>query len=50
MDEKRTAIAQILRQDPNRSVKEIRKALGISSATLYRYTESTDSISAGRVP
>jgi DNA invertase Pin-like site-specific DNA recombinase len=38
MDEKQAAIARTLRQDPERTVKEICETLGISPATFYRYT------------
>lgn len=41
LDAKKAAIAQTLRQDPARSVKEICETLGISPATFYRYTSDT---------
>ncbi len=39
MTETKAAMARMLRQDPNRSVKEICQALQISEATFYRYTQ-----------
>ena len=38
MDEKKTSMALALRADPQRSVSEICKTLGVSRATFYRYT------------
>jgi len=46
MDAKQAAIAQSLRQDPQRTVKEICETLGISSATFYRYTRSPEDYGA----
>jgi len=49
MDAKQAAIAQSLRQDPERTVKEICETLGISPATFYRYTRSPEDFNAAGV-
>jgi len=50
LNDKRAAMAQTLRQDPNRSIKEICETLRISRATFYRYTQADDDASSGGVP
>jgi DNA invertase Pin-like site-specific DNA recombinase len=51
MDAKKVAMAQALRSDPNLSVAEICRQLGVSETTFYRYTTgltSRDSIGPDR--
>lgn len=50
MDEKKAAIARTLRQDPERTVKEICATLGISPATFYRYTGGSKDCSPAPSP
>lgn len=38
LDEKKAAMARELRQDTNRTIKEICEVLKISRATFYNYT------------
>lgn len=50
LDAKKAAIAQTLRDDPERTVKEICETLGISQATFYRYTSAPKNHGAGTAP
>jgi DNA invertase Pin-like site-specific DNA recombinase len=42
MDAKKVAMAQALRSDPNLSVAEICRQLGVSETTFYRYTQAKE--------
>ena len=42
MDSKKVAMAKALRSDPNLSVAEICRQLGVSETTFYRYTNNED--------
>lgn len=47
LNDKKAAMAQTLRQDPNRSIQEICETLRISRATFYRYTRSDGDAASG---